>query len=77
MRKIVIVSLLVVASIAMALSLLTDKPAVDFLESLTPAQRNKTQMPFNDESRILWHYIPSSMFPRAGIQSHSYRVERF
>ncbi|MCL6259399.1 DUF3500 domain-containing protein [Aquiflexum sp. TKW24L] len=68
MKKIVIVSLLAVASIAMALSLLTDKPALDFLESLTPAQRNKTQMPFNDESRMLWHYIPTSMFPRAGIQ---------
>ena len=41
---------------------------VDFLKSLTQAQRNKTQMLFNDESRILWHYLPSSMFPREGIQ---------
>jgi len=52
----------------MAFDLLTDKPAVDFLKSLTQAQRNKTQMAFNDESRMLWHYVPSSMFPRAGIQ---------
>jgi hypothetical protein len=43
-------------------------PTVDFLKSLTQAQRNKTQMLFNDKSRILWHYLPSSMFPRAGIQ---------
>ena len=43
-------------------------PTVDFLKSLTQAQRNKTQMLFNDQSRILWHYLPSSMFPRAGIQ---------
>ncbi len=68
MKTIVIISLLVVASIVMALGLMTEKPAVEFLKSLTQAQRNKTQMQFNDESKVLWHYIPSSMFPRAGIQ---------
>jgi hypothetical protein len=68
MRKIVIISLLAVASIVMAFGLLTDKPAVDFLKSLTHVQRTKTQMPFNEESRMRWHYIPSSMFPREGIQ---------
>lgn len=68
MRKILIISLFAVASIVMAFGLGSEKPAVDFLKSLTKAQRNKTQMPFNDESRLLWHYIPSSMFPRAGIQ---------
>ncbi|NVK49356.1 MAG: DUF3500 domain-containing protein [Cyclobacteriaceae bacterium] len=68
MKKIIITTLLAVASIVMAFGLLTDKPAIDFLKSLTQAQRNKTQMPFDDESRMLWHYIPSSMFPRAGIQ---------
>lgn len=67
MKKIII-TLLAIASIVMAFGLLTDNPAVDFLKSLTQAQRNKTQMPFNDESRMLWHYIPSSMFPREGIQ---------
>jgi hypothetical protein len=67
MKKIII-TLLAVASITMAFGLLTDKPAVAFLKSLTQAQRNKTQMPFNDESKIIWHYVPSSMFPRAGIQ---------
>lgn len=68
MKKNIIIILLVVASISMAFSLLTDKPAVNFLKSLTQAQRNQTQLPFNDESKMLWHYIPSSMFPRAGIQ---------
>jgi hypothetical protein len=69
MNKLIItVTLLAVASIVMAFGLLTDKPAVDFLKSLMQAQRNKTQMPFNDKSRLLWHYLPSSMFPRAGIQ---------
>jgi hypothetical protein len=43
-------------------------PTVDFLKSLTRAQRNKTQMLFNNESRIFWHCLPSSMFPKAGIQ---------
>lgn len=68
MKTIAIIPLLVVASIVMAFGLMTEKPAVDFLKSLTEAQRNKTQMPFNNESKMLWHYIPSSMFPRAGIQ---------
>lgn len=68
MKTFVIIRLLVVASIIMAFGLMSEKPAVDFLKSLTQAQRDKTQMPFNDESKVLWHYIPSSMFPRAGIQ---------
>lgn len=68
MKKIVIITLLVVTTIFMAFGLLTDKPAVDFLKSLTQAQRDKTQMAFDHESRMLWHYIPSSMFPREGIQ---------
>ncbi len=68
MKKFTLITLLAAALIVMAFGLLTDKPAVDFLKSLTQAQRNKTQMPFNDGSRILWHYLPGSMFPRAGIQ---------
>ncbi|WP_242204181.1 DUF3500 domain-containing protein [Aestuariivivens insulae] len=68
MKKFIVTTLLVVASIVMAFGQLTNKPAVDFLKSLTQAQRNKTQMPFNDGSRMLWHYFPSSMFQRAGIQ---------
>ncbi len=68
MKKIVSITLLVVATIVMAFGLLTDEPAVDFLKSLTEAQRDKTQMAFDHESKILWHYIPSSMFPREGIQ---------
>jgi len=69
MKKIIItVTILAVISIVMAFGPLTERPAVDFLKSLTQTQRNKTQMPFTDKSRILWHYLPSSMFPRAGIQ---------
>lgn len=68
MRKIVIIGLFAVASIVMAFGLWSEKPAVDFLKSLSPSQRTKTQMPFNDASRLDWHYIPSSMFPRAGVQ---------
>lgn len=68
MKKIVSITLLVVATMVMAFGLLTDEPAVDFLKSLTQAQRDKTQMAFDHESKVLWHYIPSSMFPREGIQ---------
>lgn len=68
MKKIVILLLLAVASIISAFGVFTSQPEVDFLNSLTQAQRNKTQLPFNNPSRTLWHYIPSSMCTRAGIE---------
>ena len=43
------------------------KPAVNFLNSLTRAQKSKAQMPFDDDSKHDWHYFPASMYPRAGI----------
>ena len=68
MKKIISISLLAVALVVMAFDMLTDTPAVSFLKSLNKDQRSKAQMTFHDESRMLWHYVPSSMFPRAGIQ---------
>ncbi len=43
------------------------EPAVNFLNSLTRAQKNKAQMQFDDDSKHDWHYFPASMYPRAGI----------
>jgi hypothetical protein len=61
-------------SIIMLLSLLivaftyTNKtPAEDFLKSLDTEQLKKAQLPFDHLSRQVWHFLPGSMWPRAGI----------
>jgi len=38
-----------------------------FLAALTPEQRTKASMTFEDQERMRWHYIPESMWPRKGI----------
>jgi len=43
-------------------------PAIDFLNSLSQEQREKTQLPFDDITRKEWHFLPGAMWPRAGIQ---------
>ena len=42
--------------------------AIRFLKSLNTEQRKKIQVPFNDLSRSRWHYFPSSMYQREGLQ---------
>jgi hypothetical protein len=41
--------------------------AKTFLVALTPEQRTKATMTFEDQDRMRWHYIPESMWPRKGI----------
>jgi hypothetical protein len=38
-----------------------------FLAALTPEQRTKATIRFDDQERTRWHYIPESMWPRRGI----------
>ena len=61
-----LISLLPLALVAF--SLIYNDPAVQFLNSLNPAQRNKTQLLFEDPSKFNWHFLPGNMWPRAGIQ---------
>lgn len=42
-------------------------PAVDFLESLDQEQLKKAQMPFDDQSRDFWHFLPGEMWKRKGV----------
>ncbi|GAA5221338.1 DUF3500 domain-containing protein [Membranihabitans marinus] len=42
-------------------------PAVDFLNSLTEAQRNKTQLEMSDEGRMKWHFLPTRNYKRDGL----------
>ena len=41
--------------------------ALNFMASLTPDQRAKATFKFEEDQRMVWHFIPDSMFPRKGI----------
>jgi hypothetical protein len=41
--------------------------ARNFLAALTPEQRSKATFRFEDDQRMIWHFIPDSSFPRKGI----------
>lgn len=67
MKKIVLVGLLIFSSIFLAFILFKDDPASKFFNSMSQDQKQKVLYSFEDETKTQWHYIPSSMFPRAGI----------
>jgi hypothetical protein len=41
--------------------------ATQFLDGLTPEQRQQATFPFEAEERLRWNFIPDEMFPRNGI----------
>ena len=43
------------------------KPALKFIESLSPDQKSKAVFEFDNQSRFIWSYLPVSMVRRAGI----------
>src|ERR1051325_9501844 len=38
-----------------------------FVESLTPQQRQQAMFPFDSDERFKWNYIPDEVFPRNGL----------
>lgn len=66
----VILKLTIIISIFIFISfnLFNQEPAVEFLNSLNEGQRSKAQLTFDDLSKSKWHFIPSSMWPRKGIE---------
>jgi len=58
----------VILSVSLAFIILDDHPAIRFIHSLDPDQKTKILLPFDDTSKTSWHFIPSSMWQRAGIQ---------
>ncbi len=42
-------------------------PEEEFIKSLDADQLKKVQMPFDHLTRETWHFLPGSMWPRAGI----------
>jgi hypothetical protein len=67
MKRLTVIILLATASAFLAFRFFSEEPAVKFLNSLNENQREKALFSFDDVSKTAWHYIPSSMFPRAGI----------
>ena len=67
MKKIKTLAILFAVSAFMAFIILPNDPATNFLNSLNKTQREKAQLNFDDKSKKTWHFIPGSMFPRAGI----------
>ncbi|MBN4070129.1 DUF3500 domain-containing protein [Olleya sp. AH-315-F22] len=67
-KKITIITLTLVITILLTFCLFTETPAMKFLNSLTEDQRVKVQLPFDHSSKTFWHFFPSSMIPREGIQ---------
>lgn len=68
MKKIVTLGLLMVTTFfILSFKISIEKPAVDFLNSLSKEQRKKTEFQFEDASKEVWHFIPASMFSRPGI----------
>lgn len=68
MKKFIAINLSIFASLFLAFTFIQDTPATQFLKSLTEDQREKAQLVFDDGSKSSWHYIPSTMFSRAGIK---------
>ena len=68
MKKIKTLAILFAVSAFMAFIILPNDSATNFLNSLNKTQREKAQLKFDDKSKKTWHFIPGSMFPRAGIK---------
>jgi hypothetical protein len=62
-----IVTLLLLSVIFFAFHNRKSDPATKFLDSLSPDQLNKAKMIFDDKAKHDWHYLPATMYTRAGI----------
>ena len=67
MRNIISLGLIVFSIIFLGFILFKDNPATKFLNSLNQSQKDKAMFSFSDSTKTRWHYVPGSMFQRAGI----------
>lgn len=68
MKKLTLLLFIIFAVSLLAFNLFKSKPETNFLNSLTKEQRKKTQLQFDNMSRVSWHFLPGAMWPRNGIQ---------
>ncbi len=68
MRLKIGILILACALLACALIPADRGPAVDFINSLNPDQRERVVLAFDDTTKTRWHYLPNGMFPRPGME---------
>lgn len=76
MNKISTITLLLVGSILLAFHSYKTDPAKKFLKSLNREQLKIALMPFGDKGKQDWHYLPATMYPRAGIALNQLNPEQ-
>ncbi|MEN2283484.1 DUF3500 domain-containing protein [Algoriphagus sp. SE2] len=67
MKKSILSGLVIFTVIFLSFTFLKDNSATNFLDSLSQNQKEKAMYPFDDLTKTKWHYLPSTMFQRAGI----------
>lgn len=67
MEKIIFITITIIFSIGFT-GFNRNDPAIRFLETLDDEQLSRLIMPFDDMSRIAWHYLPGKMWPRTGLK---------
>ena len=67
MKKITTITIILITSVLFAFKADKTDQASTFLDSLNKEQRNKAQLSFDTSSKYDWHYLPATMYPRAGI----------
>jgi uncharacterized protein YxeA len=67
MKKVTTITIILIAAVLFAFKADKTDQANKFLNSLNQKQRSKAQMNFETSSKFDWHYLPATMYPRAGI----------
>jgi len=67
MKKVYLISIVLIASALYAFQVDKTDQASRFLNSLDKEQRKKALYSFDSVSKQDWHYLPATMYPRAGI----------
>jgi len=68
MKKLQIIAIILCTLSFISFESRDTNPAIDFLNSLTQEQLEKTQLSFDDINRNSWHFLPGAMWPRVGVQ---------
>lgn len=53
--------------VVLAFKFLKSEPIIDFIDSLSSAQKDKALLDLDDSKKEDWHFFPSTMFEREGI----------
>lgn len=67
MKKITLLTAIIISLVFVAFMFVQTDPASAFLSSLDENQKAKTQYDFNSQDRHRWHYLPATSVARPGI----------